>query len=191
MCFKVVLIEANQNELIMKTTKALLLTIGLTAALAACGHHNDDDPTGSWTSAAPQSVTQTVDGAKSATRTLTFYFNAPVGKEAGEMTFTADYDVTIPSATDSVASQSYKATASVKGTWTQEADSHDDYLLTFDKNSLSVNGVDAPELGPVTDDFLNSLSQFTTIEDVEVSKDGSHMTFEVGHPEVKYHFVRK
>lgn len=175
----------------MKITKALVLGLGLTAALAACGHHNDDDPTGSWKLAAPQSVTASVADATSATKTISIDFNAPVGDADGVMTFSADYDVTAPFETDSTKTVTYQVTASVKGTWAKEANEHDDYLLTFDKNTLSVNGTNAPELGPVTDEFLNSLGQFTTIEDVEVSNDGSHLTFEAGHPEVKYHFVKK
>lgn len=103
---------------------------------------------------------------------------------------TADYEVTMPS--DSIAEGiSYKVTASIDGTWTRDTDDDDDYLLAFDKNSLSVAGTDAPELGPVTDAFMNSLQQYTMIEDVEVSKDGTHLTFETKSPEVKYHFVKK
>lgn len=174
----------------MKTVKALFLTLGAAAMFTACSGHDDDNPTGSWSAAAPQSVTQTVAGATSATRTLSFEFNAPESDAPGLVTLTADYDVSIP--TDSVSGLSkYSVTATIKGTWTKEADSHDDYLLNFDTNTLEVNGTDAPELGPVTDDFLNSLGTFTTIEDVEVSNDGTHMTFEAGHPDVKYHFVRK
>lgn len=176
----------------MKTTKTLLLTLGLAAAFTACSTHRDDDPTGTWISAAPQSVTENVADANSATKTLTFDFAAPVADAASELTLTADYDVTATIPTDSAASKvTYQVTASIKGTWAQDGDDHDDYLLTFDKNTLSVNGTDAPELGPVTDEFLNSLAKFTTIEDVEVSKDASHMTFETKHPEVKYHFVKK
>lgn len=174
----------------MKITKTLLLSMGVAALFAACGHNvNDDDPTGNWTSAAPISVTAGVDGAKSATKALTFDFTKPESGDTGNLTLTADYDVTAPAANDSTVS--YKVTASIKGTWTQDVDDHDDYLLTFDKNSLSVSGTDAPELGPVTDEFLNSLASFTTIEDVEVSKDGTHLTFEAGHPDVKYHLVKK
>lgn len=177
----------------MKLSKTLFITLGMAAALSACGnHHNDDNPTGRWTSAAPVSVTAGVADASSATKSMTFDFNAPAAGSDGEVTLTADYDVTASVPTDSVPVQvTYKVTASVKGTWTQDADDHDDYLLTFDKNSLNVNGTDAPELGPVTDEFLNSLAGFTTIEDVEVSKDGTHMTFETNNPDVKYHFVRK
>lgn len=176
----------------MKKSRAFIMALGLTALFSACSHHNDDNPVGSWTSAAPQSVTETVDGATSATKTVSIDFKSPVGDAEGEVILTADYDVTVPFVTDSVSDKtSYQVVAIVKGTWTKDGDSHDDYLLTFDRNTLSVNGTDAPELGPVTDDFLNSLAQYTSIEDVEVSKDGTHMTFETSRHEVKYHFVRK
>lgn len=176
----------------MKVTKALVLTAAVAAMFTACSQHDDDNPTGSWTSSAPQSVTQSVVGATSATKSVSIDFQARDGKAPGELTFTADYDVKATVPTDSVAKEvSYKVTASIKGSWAQDGDSHDDYLLTFDTNSLSVSGTDAPELGPVTDDFLTSLTTFTSIEDVEVSKDGTHMTFETKHPEVKYHFVKK
>lgn len=176
----------------MKATKIFLLAIGMGAAFAACNESKNDDPTGAWASAAPEKVTDSIEGATSATQTLAFDFNAPVGDAAGQLTYTADYDVTVPFVTDSATNKkSYQVTASIKGTWTQSTDDKDDYLLTFDKNTLSISGTDAPELGPVTDVFLNSLAKFTTIEDVEVTKDGSHMTFETEHPDVKYHFVRK
>lgn len=175
----------------MKIPKSILLTFGVAALLTACGNSktDDDNPTGSWTSAAPESVTAGVSGATSASKTLSFDFNAPVNNAEGELTLSSDYDVTAKAANDSTVN--YKVAASIKGTWVQDGDDHDDYLLTFDKNSLTVSGTDAPELGPVTDEFLNSLSTFSTIEDVEVSKDGTHMTFETKNPEVKYHFVKK
>lgn len=177
----------------MKTSKALLLTmLGMGAVITACSHHSDDDPTGSWTSAAPINVTETVDGSTAASKVISIDFKAPVADAAGVVTLTADYDVTVPDVTDPATdSHSYQVTATITGTWTQDKDDHDDYLLAFDTNTLSVAGTNAPELGPVTDDFLTSLSSFTKIEDVEVSKDGTHMTFETDHPDVKYHFARK
>lgn len=175
----------------MKTINAILLSLGVAASFSACGHHGES-PVGNWTSATPESVTQSVTGAKQATRTLTLDFSAPANGADGAVTMTADYDVTAAVA-DSVANNGkYTVKAIVKGTWTQSKDDDDDdYLLTFDKNSISVSGVDAPELGPVTDAFINTLSTFSTVEDVEVSKDKKHMTFETKNPEVKYHFVSK
>lgn len=176
----------------MKTTKAFLLAaIGLTAVFTACDSQKDETPTGSWESAAPVSVTAGVAGASSASKTMTITFVAPQGDAPGVVTVTADYDVALPASADSTAASSYKATATIKGTWARDGKEHDDYLLTFDRNSLAVNGVDAPELGPVTDEFLQSVSALASIEDVEVSKDGARMKFETDHPDVTYNFVRK
>lgn len=174
----------------MKKTATLFLTLGLAAAFTACSS-NDENPTGSWTAAAPESVTEKVADASSAIKTVSIDFAAPTGDAAGVVTLTSDYDVTVASATDSTQTATYKATATVKGTWAKEGDSDDDYVLTFDVNTVSVSGVDAPVLGPVTDEFISSIANFTSIEDVKVSKDGKNLTFEAGHPEVKYQFVRK
>lgn len=175
----------------MKTIYTMLLSFGVVASLVSCDSKNEN-PQGNWKSSAPVSVTEKIDGASSAVESLSFDFKVPAEGTTGVVTLTADYDVTLAQPADSAASAgSYKVTASVNGTWTQDADDSDDYLLSFDQNSLSVAGTDAPELGPVTDVFLNSLAKFTTIEDVEVSKDGTHLTFETKNPEVKYHFVKK
>lgn len=173
--------------------KTLMAALAVAAIFTACSAHRDDDPTGTWTSAAPISVTKNVAAATTASKTITIDFVAPVGDAAGTLVYTADYDVTAPYVTDegTTESRSYKVTASIKGTWAQEKHEHDDYLLTFDQNTLTVNGIDAPELGPVTDEFMTTLTTFTSIEDVEVSDNGTHMTFETDHPDVKYHFVKK
>lgn len=175
----------------MRTTKLTLLALGFLAVLTACDNHNNDNPTGSWETSAPQSVTESVSGAKSAVKTVALDFVAPSTDAAGTLTLTANYDVTVANPVKESADTTYQVIATIKGTWAQDGDEHDDYLLTFDRNSLDVKGVNAPELGPVTDEFLNSLSAFTTIEDVETSKDGTHLKFETKNPEVEYHFVKK
>lgn len=176
----------------MKTMKfgTALLAFGMLAGLASCDSHKDESPVGKWTSSAPEVVTANVAGASSATQTLSIEFVAPVSDEkSGDVIVSADYDVKGESATDSVGT--YTATATIKGTWSQDLGEHDEYLLTFDKNTLSVSGVDAPGLGAVTDAFLGTISKFTKLDDVEVSKDGSHLKFETKHPEVKYQFVKE
>lgn len=166
------------------------MALGLAMAATSCdSDKKSENPVGSWTAGAPESVTASVDGATSATRTISFDF-----AEDGTVTYTADYDVTAPTYTEDgteATPVSYKVTASVKGTYKLEPREDDDYIVAFDTNTLSVNGTDAPELGPVTDSFISSMAQFTSIEDVKVSKDGTAMTFEAGHPDVKYSFVKK
>lgn len=174
----------------MKTLKFIALGAAFLALATACDESHDI--TGKWTSAAPEKVTEQVADAQSAFVTTTFDFNAPVNGEPGIVTYSADYDVTAPVAdADTTKIVKYTVTANIQGTWSRDVDDDDDVLISFDRNTLSVAGNDAPELGPVTDAFLNSLSQFTTISDIEVSKDKAHLTFEVGHPDKKLHFVSK
>lgn len=175
----------------MKTKNIFIGMAAVAAMFTACSGQKDENPMGSWVSSAPESVTQNVAGASSAVKTVSLNFRGPETTAAGELVYTADYDVTMNAeeATDSV--KSYKVTATINGTWIAEKGEDDDYLLTFDKNTLSVSGIDAPGLGAVTDEFLNSISGLTKIEDVEVSKDGTHLTFEAGKPEVKYHFIKQ
>lgn len=175
----------------MKTLKTLVMTLGVAALMASCDSAKNESPVGSWTSAAPETATEAVSGASTASKSTTITFTAPAeGQTAGEVVLTTDYDVTTVAA-DTTEAVSYKATATIKGTYTQKDGDKDEYLMTFDKNTLQVAGVDAPELGPVTDDFLASVAKLTQIDDVEVSKDGTHMTFEVKNPKVEYHFVKK
>lgn len=176
----------------MKTTSALLIALGATAALTACStKDSDENPVGAWTSAAPENVTTTVSGAASAMRVTDIEFAEPAqGETSGALSVAAKYTVTPTAEGDSVA-QPYVVDATISGTWTPKESDDNEYILAFDTNSLSVAGIDAPELGPVTDAFLSSLSQVTSIEDVKVSKDRATLSFEAGKPEVKYQFVKK
>lgn len=174
----------------LKALKSSILALGVAAIFASCGAQKNENPTGSWTSAAPESVTENIPGASSAMKTMTFDFKAPEGNEGGKITVTADYDVTLATPTEQGVS-SYKANAKIDGTWTKDDHDDDEYNLALDKNSLVVWAADAPELGPVTDNFLKTVSQLTKIEDVKVSKDGSSISFESDHPEIKYQLVKK
>lgn len=176
----------------MKTSKILFYSIGLAAIVTACSNNKEENPEGTWLASAPQTVTQSIEGATSATKVTTIEFQTPAEKQPGVVVYTADYDVTVPYVTDSISgSTSYKVTASINGTYVKDNKDDDEYLLTFDKNTLNVAGTNAPELGPVTDEFLNSIAPLTAIEDVKVNKDRTHLTFETKNPEVKYVYVAK
>ena len=52
-------------------------------------------------------------------------------------------------------------------------------------------GVDAPDgLGAVTATFMGSLAQYSKIEDVKVTKDGSVLSFELDNPDRTVSFAR-
>lgn len=165
----------------MKTIKTIAMGAALlmgAAAVSSCSTKSSDSIIGTWSAAAPEAVVPAIDGASSATALTTFEFKAGSDKASGPVKLIKDYTVTLPA--DSVGkTESYTVNASIEGTWTCSDKECEDYTLSFDQNSLSVNGVGAPELGPVTSSFMSSLAQYTAIEDMEVSNDGKVMTFEL------------
>lgn len=146
--------------------------------------------TGSWKSAAPISVSEKVADATYVSQSMSIDFQTGSTVAEGPLQLESEYELTAPADSTGTA-KTYKVVAKVSGTWSRDVDDDDDYLLTFDRNTLSVAGEDAPELGPVTDLFMNSLTHLSTIEDVKVSKDGLNLSFETENPELTYRFVKK
>lgn len=175
----------------MKTINQIALGAALILggfAMTSCSESNTDF-LGSWTSATPETVVPAIDGAVAATEVTTFDFSAGTDKASGPVKLTKDYTVTLPA--DSLGNPvSYTVKASIEGTWTREEKSDDDFILAFDQNSLDVAGVDAPELGPVTANFLGTIGDFTKIEDVKVLKDTNIMKFETDHPDRHFTFIK-
>lgn len=176
----------------MKTINQLAVGAALlfgAAALSSCSEENNA-MIGTWTSSAPEVVVPAIEGTTSATTVTTFEFSEGTEKSNGPVKMTTDYTVTAP---DSVGNAiNYTVKASVEGKWTREEKGDDDYFLSFDQNTLDVAGVDAPDgLGAVTANFLGSLAQYSKIEDVEVTKDGSTLSFELDNPDRKVSFTKK
>ena len=159
------------------------------AALSSCSEENNA-MIGTWTSSTPENVVPAIEGSQAATAVTTFEFSEGAEKSNGPVKMTTDYTVTVK---DSVGNPvNYTVKASVEGKWTREEKGDDDYFISFDQNTLDVAGVDAPDgLGAVTANFLGSLAQYSKIEDVEVTKDGSVLSFELDNPDRKVSFTKK
>lgn len=176
----------------MKTINQLAVGAALlfgAAALSSCSE-DKNEMIGTWTSSTPEVVVPAIEGTNSATVITTFEFSEGTEKGNGPVKMTKDYTVTAP---DSVGNAiNYTVKASVEGKWTREEKGDDDYYLSFDQNTLDVAGVDAPDgLGAVTANFLGSLAQYSKIEDVDVTKDGSVLSFELESTDAKVSFTKK
>lgn len=157
------------------------------ASFASCSDSNNI--TGTWETNTPSPVVPAIEGTVSAIQTTTFEFGKGDSKNTGPLKLTTVYEMSLPS--DSVSEGGVSTVnATIEGTWTRDENDDDDYILAFDKNSLSVNAISAPELGPVTQTFLAGLSRFSKIEDVEISKSAGVLTFE-DHADAKYVLSRK
>lgn len=185
----------------------------LTATLVSCSE-KEDDFIGGWKSIAPLNVASDIYGADSATEDIELGFTVPVQGADGNVSMTGHFNIVRPLPSDTTAGPSPKATftatASCPGTWTYDVDDDDDILLMFDHNKIAVkidndkislSGTDSiPALKletfrrewvrEIENSFHATLTRFSVIEDVETSKDGKTMSFELHDPKAKIRFVR-
>ena len=110
----------------------------------------------------------------------------------------------------------FAATASVDGTWSYDIDDDDDVLLALDlaKLKIDLDGskvtftqpaatvVPQAHLDSLATKYIDTwkrdltgavssdLARYTVIDDIELSRDGNMMTFEIESPETKLHFKR-
>lgn len=162
----------------MKAIKRILLGSAMllsVAIFASCSH--DNNMIGKWETSAPSTVFPAIQGTVSSSETTTIDFKEGSDSKSGPVKLTSVYTLILPADSTGVSAQS-TVNATIDGTWTRDDNDDEDYYISFDKNSLSVDAVGAPELGPVTAAFLSSITKFSKIEDVEVNKEKTILTFE-------------
>ncbi len=145
------------------------------AALASCS--KDNSFIGTWETSTPVAVVPKLSGTVSTIQVTTFDFIEGDNSKSGPVKLTARYELTLPPDSTGLTHNS-TISATIDGTWTRDDKDDDEFYLVFDRNSLSVNAISAPELGPVTEVFLTSLAKFGQIEDVKVNKEKTILTFE-------------
>lgn len=162
----------------MKALKSILLgsaaILGI-AAIASCSKENK--MIGTWETSSPSAVVPTLPGTVATTQVTTFEFCEGKDAKSGPVKLTARYELTLPADSTGLTHNS-TISATIEGTWTRDDKDDDDYFLAFDRNSLNVNAISAPELGPATDVFMSGLAKLGQIEDVEVNKEKTILTFE-------------
>ncbi len=187
---------------------AALLLPGL-ALLSSC---NKAEFIGEWKAVNPVNVTAEVNGAESASEDVILAFSEAQGKTAGKVEMTGKFKVSIALPSDSTAAPvpvTFTADARCDGSWTPDSDDDDDLLLAFnydaitvtvDKNSLAGTGKLSPDQLTSTEElcrmkvenaFRSTLSRYSVVDDVEVSKDKTSMNLELKNPKEKVYFTRR
>lgn len=169
----------------------LLIAAAVAAgALTVTSCSEKTDFTGEWVKGTPANVTDAFQPSKLATSTTKIMFERNPSSTDGNVTLTADYDIT-PAASDTTAQTAVKGTATVFGTWSFDVDDENDLLLSYDMSTVSVSMADSTASAykdQVSQAFMRELTQYSVLEDVEVSKDGKTMTVELQSPERKVVF---
>lgn len=173
----------------MKAIRRILLGATILLGIATLASCSDSDKMfGVWETSNPSAVTPTLEETVSTIEVTTIEFIKGSDKKSGPVKLTSRYELTLPADSTGLTHNS-TVSATIGGTWIREDDSDDEFFLTFDRNSLDVSAISAPELGPVTERFLQNLSKFSKIDDLEVNKDKTMMTFE-NSANQKYVFKR-
>ena len=168
----------------------LLIAAVAAGALTVTSCSEKTDFTGEWVKGTPANVTDAFQRSKLATSTTKIMFERNPSSTDGNVTLTADYDIT-PPASDTTAQTVVKGTATVTGTWSFDVDDENDLLLSYDMSTVSVSMADSSASAykdQVSQAFMRELTQYSVLEDVEVSKDGKTMTVELQSPERKVVF---
>lgn len=199
----------------MKTYQIIFscVVLLLSATFASCSDKQSDF-TGDWKTIAPLNVASDIYGADSAMEEIDLSFTVPGQGTDSDVTITGHYEIIRPMPADSTPGATVKATfsgtASCTGTWTYDVDDDDDVLLMFDQKSIAVEiesenvalsdscSIPAMKLETfrrewkqeIENSFRATLSRFSVIEDVEVSKDGKTMKLEVHDPKAEIRFIR-
>lgn len=168
----------------------LIAAVVAAGALTVTSCSEKTDFTGKWVSGTPDNVTNVFVGSRLATSTTKITFERTPESTDGVVTLSSDYEIT-PAAGDSISSGVVKGTATVKGTWSYDVDDQDDLLLSYDMSTVSVSMADSNASAykdQMSHAFMSELTQYSVLEDVEVSKDGKTMTVELQSPERKVVF---
>lgn len=201
----------------MKTKYTTLLASGAIAAMMAMTACSGKEPEfiGNWQSAQPLDVTTYFPGANSAVKDMDIDFVTNQEYTGGPITVSNHYRITYPLTVDSLPNGKYTASFTVnakcEGTWTFDVDDSDDLLIRYNYDGLSVTlDPESIQVAPsdpialrqarshseawkmdVREAFRRDLLHFSSIDDVDVSKDRNSMKLEVQDPKEDLRFTRK
>lgn len=172
---------------------------------------------GTWNGISPVDMSVRMPDVVRASSVVSVDFTLNQHKTGGPIGLSGKLDVVKSLPGDSASSGvpyqlSIPAMASVRGVWTYDIDDDDDLLVNLDMSSLKVTvdreGVrwlgNVPSAGAdslaavtattcereLTHAAYTDFSRFTVINDVDVDKSGSKMSFEIHSPEAEIYFVK-
>lgn len=194
-----------------KLTSIIPAATAICAALAAASCSNDAPFIGSWTTEAPLNITSQIPGATKATSVLTIQFAENQQKGTGEtgLDFAISIEEPIKAKDGKEGTITIPAQAIAKGEWTYDVDDVNDLLMHFDYSTITVDispadikisGVHPALVDSLKTGYIESarlkarayvtsdLARFTTLHNVNVSRNGNTMTFDVNNPSQQLSF---
>lgn len=195
-----------------KLSKMLIgavMLCGMALVVSSCS--DEQRFLGSWRAVATDDVTPQFSDATSATSRLYLIFENGVGEADGRVIVANEYEMMRPATTADGTALTFAASgrAEMDGSWSVDLDDADDLLLNLNTSAIKVNldesnvslAGDAPAgMNVATVDSLKKVvaekcriemhgamsryaSRMAVIKDLEVSKDGNQIGFEIDDPD--------
>lgn len=160
-------------------------------ALASCS--NEQPFIGNWKANNPENVMLNPQTSASAISTTSIEFKKGAKSSDGDVVLSTAYEISL---TDSVGAP-MKVTGNCRaaGKWELDVDDDDDLLMTYDYDSMKIDiAGDSATVARVRPEverlFRDNLNLYSVVEDVEVNKDKTTLSMEIGKPDKKVYFKR-
>ena len=148
---------------------------------------------GEWKSNNPENVMLIQHSGNVASAVTTIEFKRGPKNSDGDVVFSTVYEISLP---DSVGNPvSITGNCRADGKWELDVDDDDDLLMSYDYSSIKIDMAgDSLMSARVRPDveriFRDNLTLYSVAEDVEVNRDKTILSMEVGSPDKKVYFKR-
>lgn len=148
---------------------------------------------GEWKSNNPENVMLIQQGGGSASAVNTIEFKSGPKNSEGDVVFSSVYEISVPDSMGNPVSVTGNCRAD--GRWELDIDDDDDMLMSYDYSSINIemtgDSLVAARVRPdVEKIFRDNLTLYSVVEDVEVNRDQTTLSMEVGSPDKKVYFKR-
>lgn len=203
----------------MKKIYSILMATSAVAGFTGMTSCSDDKAfLGTWETVNPMHLEQRIAGFTSIESQQKISFAEGIKKRLGDVKMTSELDVVrnVTTSDGTEIEMTAEGYGFIKGTWTYDLDDDDDLVLNFDYNTLDVkfdksnitfNGLGATKLNAQERDSLANIvadictrdvklalsrefTRYSVIKDVDVSKDGNTLGFEISSPEEELRLSR-
>lgn len=160
-------------------------------AFASCS--NEQPFIGNWKANNPENVILNPNSAATAVASTSIEFKKGAKSSDGDVVLSTAYEISL---TDSIGSPIKVAgNCSADGKWELDVDDDDDLLMTYDYDTMKIDiAGDSATVARVRPEveriFRDNLNLYSVVEDVEVNKEKTTLSMEIGNPDKKVYFKR-
>lgn len=160
-------------------------------SLASCSR--EQKFIGEWRLNNPENVTLNQQGIGTGSAVTTIDFKSGAKSSDGDVVISTVYEISVPDSVGKLVSMTGDCRAD--GKWEIAVDDDDNLLMSYDYSSIKIdiagNSVMAMKIRPDVERlFRENMTFYSVVEDMEVNREKTTLSMEVGSPDKKVYFKR-